>query len=89
MKLCCGFRMYYVWVVTNIACLQYVFDYFVSICHQGILKFELPPPSTSVLMFEAPSVLNIHTPTSSFAIIHSRWLPEHLGVVQSADNPLY
>ena len=38
-------------------------------------------------MFEAPSVINIHTPTSSFAIIHSRWLPEHLGILQSADDP--
>ena len=39
-------------------------------------------------MFEASSVLNIHTPTSSFAIIHSRWSLEHLAVVQYADEPL-
>lgn len=67
--------------------LQHVFDYFVSICHQG--DFELLPPPTSLLMSEAPSVINIHTPTSSFAIIHSRWFIEHLGIVQSADDLLY
>jgi hypothetical protein len=40
-------------------------------------------------MFEAPSVINIHTPTSSFAIIHSRLFLEHLGIAQSPDDPLY
>jgi len=39
-------------------------------------------------MPEAPSVLNIHTPTSSFAIIHSRWLLKHLHAVQTADDSI-
>ena len=50
---------------------------------KAILNNYTPP--TSLLMSEAPSVINIHTPTSSFAILHSRWFLEHLDIVQSDD----
>ena len=75
----------YVWVA-NIACIMSSIILSLFVPKAILNNYHHRHP---FFMSEAPSVINIHTPTSSFAIIHSRWWLEHLVIVESADDPLY